>query len=41
MMGYYWGNMMGGFSFAGILTWIVVMVDLILLGVFLWQKIKK
>ena len=41
MMGYYWGNMMGGISVVGVFTWIVVIVDLVLLGILLWQKIKK
>lgn len=43
MMGYY-GEMMngfGGYSFFGIITWIVVLIDLILLGFFLWKKIQK
>ena len=42
MMSYgnYWG-MMSGFSLFGFLTWLVVIVDLVLLGVWLWKQIKK
>ena len=41
MMGY--GNMMGGGGFGLLfsLFWIVILVDLILLGVWLWKKITK
>ena len=42
-MGYYgdgYGGMMGGASILGFLTWLVILVDLILLGVWLWKKIK-
>jgi len=41
MMGF--GNMMGwgGFGLLFSLFWIVILVDLILLGVFLWKKITK
>ena len=39
MMGYGEGSMMGGGW--GTVTWLVVMVDLILLGVWLWQQISK
>lgn len=44
MMGFNtgWSAMMsngyGGFSF---ITWLVVTVDLVLLGIWLWQRIKK
>lgn len=47
MMGYWnggWaGNMMnwGGFGFVISIFWIVILVDLILLGVWLWQQIQK
>ena len=42
MMGYgYSGSMMGGFGGLGIITWLVVTVDLILLGIWLWQQISK
>ena len=34
--------MMGvGFGGLGLITWIVVVVDLVLLGIWLWQQIKK
>lgn len=43
MMGYGynggWG-MMGGAGVFGFITWIVVLADLVLLGVWLWKKIK-
>ena len=41
MMGY--GDMMGwgGFGLIASLFWVVILVDLILLGVFLWKKITK
>lgn len=38
---YGYGSMMGGFAPFGLLTWFVVLVDLVLLGVFLWQHITK
>ena len=31
----------GGFGTFSTITWIVVVVDLILLGVWLWKQIKK
>lgn len=37
MMGWDYGNMMGGFGLFGI----IVLVDLILLGVWLWKQITK
>lgn len=37
MMGWDYGNMMGGFGLVGI----IVLVDLILLGVWLWKQITK
>lgn len=42
MMGF--GNMMGwggGFSFWGFLIWLVILVDLVLLGAWLWKQIGK
>lgn len=42
MMGY--GNytdMMGGFGIFGSLVSIVVLIDLILLGIWLWKQINK
>lgn len=42
MMGYGdYGNMMGGFGFVGLIVWIVVLADLILLGIWLWKQIQK
>ncbi len=35
------GTMMGGFGIFAFLFWIVIFVDLILLGIFLWKKISK
>ena len=43
-MGYYGGggwSMMGGMGALGIITWLVVIGDLILLGVWLWQQVSK
>lgn len=42
MMGYdyNWG-MMGGAGVLGVITWFVVFVDLILVGIWLWQQITK
>ena len=41
MMGWNYGNMMGGFGIVGSLYSIVVLVDLILLGIWLWKQINK
>jgi len=42
MMGYgNFGNMMGGAGILGSLFGIVVLVDLILLGIWLWKQINK
>jgi len=42
MMGYGgdWGPM-GGLDGYGVITWLVVTIDLILLGVWLWKQITK
>lgn len=40
-LGYGYGGMMAGWGAFYIITWIVVIADLILLGVFLWQRIEK
>lgn len=42
MMGYYsgWG-MMGGAGTFGIITWLVIFVDFVLLGIWLWKQINK
>jgi hypothetical protein len=39
MMGYGYG--MSGFGALGLLTWLAVLVDLVLIGVWLWKQIKK
>lgn len=42
MMGFGSGfGLMGGFGFFGGLVWLVVFVDLILVGIWLWQHISK
>ena len=44
MMGYGWGNMMGGYGGFGIIAfifWLVLFVDAILLGIWLWKQIQK
>lgn len=41
MMPYGYGSMMGGFSSLGLITWLVVIVDLALVGVWLWKQIAK
>lgn len=42
MMGYggSWG-MMGGIGVYSTLIWVVILIDLILLGIWLWQRISK
>lgn len=40
MMGYNWG-MMSGVGLVGTITWLVVVIDLVLLGVWFWKQIKK
>ena len=41
MYGYGWNGMMGGGYGLGTILYIVVLVDLILLGVWLWKKVSK
>ena len=42
MMGYgYDGSMMGGFGILGTITYLVILIDLILAGIWLWQHISK
>lgn len=36
-----WGGMMEGWGTLGIITWLVIAVDLVLLGVWLWKQIQK
>jgi len=40
MMGWGYSGMMNGYGFLGFLTWVVVFVDLVLLGVFLLKKLR-
>ncbi len=40
MRGGEWG-MMGGMGILGLLIWLVIFVDLVLVGVLLWQKVSK
>jgi hypothetical protein len=41
MYGYNYGGMMGGGSGFGLLVCLVVFIDLVLLGIYLWKQIKK
>ena len=41
MLGYEYGAMMGGFGVFGVITAIIVVVDLILLGIWLYKQINK
>lgn len=41
MMGYGSWGMMGGVGLFGTITWLVIVVDLILVGIWLWQQISK
>ena len=41
MMGYGDWSTMGGWGGFGFITWLVVMFDLVLLGIWLWQKISQ
>lgn len=41
MMDYGYGGMAGGALGLHFITWIVVIVDLVLLGMWLWKQIKK
>ena len=40
-MMYGYGGVMEGASFLGLLTWLVLFVDLVLLGVWLWKNVSK
>lgn len=40
-MMYGYGEMMGSAGTLGLLTWLVIFIDLILVGVWLWQQIAK
>lgn len=41
MMSYMYGSMMGGYGAIGLLLWWVVLIDLILLGLWLWKQIFR
>lgn len=43
MMGYWgYGGMMNyGFGVLGVIFWIIILTDLILLGIWLWKQINK
>lgn len=45
MMGWGYGNMMGSgfglFGLIGLVFWIVLFIDSILLGIWLWQQIQR
>jgi hypothetical protein len=46
MMNYFWGgsggwNMMGGTGLVGTIIWLVIVIDLVLVGVWLWQQVTK
>jgi hypothetical protein len=36
-----YGSMMGGTDVLGLLTWLVIVVDLVLVGIWLWQQVSK
>ena len=39
-MGYGYGGMMAGWGVLGAITWVVVVVDLVLLGIWLWKQTR-
>lgn len=43
MMGYWNGNGMGwgGLGILGLIFWIILFIDAVLLGIWLWQQIQK
>ena len=41
MIGYNSWGMMGGIGVYGSLTWLLVVIDLLLVSVWLWQQITK
>jgi len=41
MMGYGYGSMMGGIGIFGSLVGLIVLVDLVLVGIWLWKQISK
>ncbi len=37
-----WGyGMMSGYGTLGFLTWLIVFIDLVLLGLWLWKQVQK
>ena len=37
-----WANdMMGGYSFFCVILWVIILIDLVLLGMWLWKQIQK
>ena len=40
-MGYGYGGMMGGMGIFGLLIGFIILVDLVLVGIWLWQQISK
>ncbi len=41
MMGYGYGGGTSGFALLALLTWIAVLADLVLLGIWLWKQVSK
>ncbi len=42
MDGSNWGHdMMGGYGFTGALLWVIILIDLLLLGIWLFKQIQK
>lgn len=44
MMGYGFSNMMNGYGAFGILGtifWLVILIDLVLLGIWLWKQVNR
>lgn len=41
MMGYRYGGIMSEVGIMGFLTWLAVLADLVLLGMWLYKQIKK
>jgi hypothetical protein len=41
MMGYNYAYSQSGLGTFGFITWFVILVDLVLVGIWLWQNISK
>ncbi len=39
--GFGYGGMMGGMGIWGGLVWLVLLIDLVLVGIWLWKQINK